>query len=124
MVFGCATQEAEKPAAETPKPAAAAPAPAPAPVPRAATPQAAPKKPAVINLSSIELFEFNKATLTPPARELLDREVIGKLKDPGEIRFININGHADRLGTPQYNQKLSRRSAWPLMLMKRISPRS
>src|SRR5262245_10091472 len=55
FLAGCATDE-PKPAA---KPQAAAPAPAPAPeaTPRAAPAQpAAPKKPAVINLSSTELF--------------------------------------------------------------------
>jgi OOP family OmpA-OmpF porin len=111
LTLGCATEE-QKPAPEAPKPApAAAPAPAPAPVPRAATPAAPPKAPAIVNLSSTELFEFNKATLTPHAREVLDREVIGKLKDLGAVRYINVNGHADRLGTPQYNQKLSEKRA-------------
>ena len=111
VILGCAT---EKPPAEEPKPApAAAPAPAPAPVPRAAqpAPTPAPKAPAVINLSSTELFEFNKSTLTPEARALLDKEVIGRLKDLGTIRYINVNGHADRLGSVQYNQKLSEKRA-------------
>ena len=116
LVAGCATDE-PKPAA---KPAAPPPAAAPAPVvtPRAAEPAkpapapvAAPKKPAVINLSSTELFEFDKATLTPEARSKLDAEVIAKLKDLADIRYVNVNGHADRLGTPQYNQKLSERRA-------------
>ena len=101
-------------ASEEPKPAAkpeAAPAPAPAAVPRAA--QAAPeaKKPAVINLASTGLFEFNKATLTADARQKLDAEVIARLKDLGDIRYVNVNGHADRLGTPQYNQRLSEKRA-------------
>lgn len=120
---GCAT-EPEKPAptpAPTPAPvprpapqpeARPAPPPAPAPAPMAQpAPKPEPKKPAVINLSSTELFEFNKATLTPEARAKLDAEVIGKLKDMGSIRYINVSGHADRLGTPQYNQKLSERRA-------------
>jgi OOP family OmpA-OmpF porin len=105
LVLGCATEP------EKPKPAAAAPA--PAPVPRAAEvkPAPAPKKPAVVNLSSTGLFEFNKATLTAEARARLDSEVIGKMQDFGEIRYVNINGHADRLGSVQYNQKLSERRA-------------
>jgi len=114
LVAGCATDE-QKPA---PKPEAPAPAPAPAPVvaPRAAEPAKpaaapAPKKPAIINLASTELFEFNKATLTTEARAKLDSEVIAKLKDLGDIRYINVNGHADRLGTPQYNQRLSEKRA-------------
>ena len=110
LFAACATEE-QKPA---PKPEAA-PAPAPTPVPRAAPVQPAPapeaKKPAVINLSSTELFEFNKATLTTDARGKLDSEVISKLKDLGDIRYVNVNGHADRLGTPQYNQRLSEKRA-------------
>jgi OOP family OmpA-OmpF porin len=109
----CATQE-------PPKPAPPAPAPAPAPKPQAAPelkpvakpePKPEPKKPAVVNLSSRELFEFNKATLTDEAKKKLDAEVIGKLKDVGEVRYINVNGHADRLGSVQYNQQLSEKRA-------------
>jgi OOP family OmpA-OmpF porin len=95
-----------------PKPAAA-----PAPAPRAAPPPPPPPaakpapKPLVITLKSTELFEFNKATLTSSARATLDREVIAKLKDIRDIRFINVNGHTDRLGSAQYNQKLSEKRA-------------
>jgi len=121
VLAACATEEAQKPAATAPKPAPASPAPAPAPVPRAtqdiqigqgsAAAPAAPKKPAVINLASTGFFEFNKATLTNDAKGTLDKEVIGKLKDFGQIRYIIVNGHADRLGSAQYNQKLSERRA-------------
>ena len=122
VVAGCAT-EPEKPA---PKPAPAAPAPvpppapAPAPAPAAAPAPApvakpeAPKPPPApkpINLTSTELFEFDKATLTPDARSKLDNEVIAKLKDLRDIKYIIVNGHADRLGSPQYNQALSEKRA-------------
>jgi OOP family OmpA-OmpF porin len=111
LLAACATQEAPKPAPQ------AAPAPAPAPAPRAVeTPRPvakpeAPKPPSVVNLSATELFEFNKATLTPHAREVLDREVVAKLKDLGAVRYVNVNGHADRLGSAQYNQRLSEKRA-------------
>ena len=114
----CATQDTPKPApAPAPSPAAK---PAPAPTPQAqvqvepAKPVAKPapaRKPAVVNLSSTELFEFNKATLTKEARGKLDSEVIARLRDMGEIRSIRVNGHADRLGSEQYNQRLSERRA-------------
>jgi OOP family OmpA-OmpF porin len=119
LIGACAT-EPEKPA---PKPApapVAKPAPqpqpqaVPAPAPQAAAPAPkpeAPKKPAVTNLASTELFEFNKAVLTPEARKKLDDEVIAKLRDLREVRYINVGGHADRLGSPQYNQKLSEQRA-------------
>jgi OOP family OmpA-OmpF porin len=115
IIAACATQEPPKPAPE-PAPAAPAPAPIAAPVPAPASTPASvakpePKKPAIVNLASTELFEFNKAVLTPDARTRLDSEVIGKLKDVGELRYLNVNGHADRLGSAQYNQQLSEKRA-------------
>ncbi|HEX6528838.1 MAG TPA: OmpA family protein [Burkholderiales bacterium] len=118
FIGACAT-EPEKPA---PKPApapVAKPAPQPQAVPAPPPPQAAkpepkpepPKKPAVANLASTELFEFNKAVLTPEARKKLDDEVVAKLRDLREVRYVNVGGHADRLGSPQYNQKLSEQRA-------------
>ena len=117
----CATEEQKPAATPAAKPAPASPAPAPAPVPRATqdiqigqggmAPKPEPKKPAVINLASTGLFEFDKATLTDTAKKTLDAEVVAKLKEVGEIRYINVNGHADRLGTATYNQKLSEKRA-------------
>ena len=117
----CATEEQKPAATPAAKPVPASPAPAPAPVPRATqdiqigqggmAPKPEPKKPAVINLASTELFEFNKATLTNDAKKTLDSEVVAKLKDFGQIRYINVNGHADRLGSGQYNQKRSEKRA-------------
>jgi OmpA-OmpF porin, OOP family len=121
FIGGCAT-EPEKPA---PKPAAAPPPPPPAPVVQPAPPPPPPpapvakpepkpeppKKPAVVNLASTELFEFNKAVLTPEARAKLDSEVVAKLRDMKDVKFIIVNGHADRLGSAQYNQKLSEKRA-------------
>ena len=120
FIGACAT-EPEKPA-PTPAPAPVAkPAPQPqaTPAPPPPPPQVAkpepkpepPKKPAVINLSSTELFDFDKAVVKPEARAKLDSEVVGKLRDLREIRYIIVNGHADRIGSPQYNQKLSERRA-------------
>jgi OOP family OmpA-OmpF porin len=119
-LVGCAT-EPEKPApapakAEPPPAPIAEPAPppiAPKPAPEAkpvAKPEP-PKKPSVITVSSTELFEFNKAVLTPEARAKLDKEVIGRAKDLGSISLVHIDGHADRLGSAQYNQKLSEKRA-------------
>ena len=104
VIAGCATEEQ--------KPAPPAPA-APPPAPRAAepAPKPEPKKPAIVNLASTELFEFNKATLTPEARAKLDSEVIAKMKDISALRYVNVNGHADRLGSAQYNQRLSEKRA-------------
>ena len=93
--------------APPPPPPAAAPAPKPAPMAK----PAAPKKPAVINLGAGSLFGFNQATLTPEGRATIDKEVLAKLKDFGTIRYINVNGHTDRLGSAEYNQRLSEKRA-------------
>jgi OOP family OmpA-OmpF porin len=120
FIGACATEPekpAPTPAAPPPKPAAApAPAPQPVPAPRAEAPKPqpqpqAPKKPAVVNLASTELFAFNKAELTAAARKKLDDEVIAKLRSLGDVRYIIVNGHADRLGSAQYNQRLSEKRA-------------
>jgi OOP family OmpA-OmpF porin len=97
---------AAAPAPTPAPPPAVAPAPKPAPAPAPVAP-AAPKKPAVINLTSGSLFDFNKSTLSSNGKAEIDGKVISRLKDMGEIRFINVNGHTDRLGSTQYNQKLS-----------------
>jgi len=116
FVGACATQETPKPAPEP----ASAPTPTPAAQPQAVPelkpvakpePKPEPKKPAIVNLASRELFEFNKATLTEDAKKRLDAEVVAKLRDIGQIRYINVNGHADRLGSVQYNQRLSEKRA-------------
>jgi OmpA-OmpF porin, OOP family len=123
IIGACAT-EPEKPA-PAPAPAAPPPVAKPAPAPQAqpvpppppiqaAKPEPKPeppKKPAVTNLASTELFEFNKAVLTQEARAKLDNEVVAKLRDLKDVRYIIVNGHADRLGSPQYNQKLSEKRA-------------
>ena len=112
VIAGCATEpEATKPPPPPPivKPApkAAAPAPKAAEAPK----PAAPKKPAVLTVTSTELFEFNRAVLTPEARTKLVNEVVARAKDYASIALVHVDGHADRLGTAQYNQKLSERRA-------------
>ncbi|HET7197893.1 MAG TPA: OmpA family protein, partial [Burkholderiales bacterium] len=107
VAAGCATQQAPQPEAPAP-----APAPAPEPAPRAVeAPKPMAAKPAVVNLSATQLFDFNKATLRPDAREVLDREVLPKLQGLKDVRYINVNGHADRLGSAQYDQRLSEKRA-------------
>jgi OmpA-OmpF porin, OOP family len=122
FIGACAT-EPEKPAPQPaaappppPKPVAApqpvpAPPPAPAPVAKPEPKPEPPKKPAVTNLASTELFEFNKAVLTQEARAKLDNEVVAKLRDLKDVRYVIVNGHADRLGSAQYNQRLSEKRA-------------
>lgn len=117
LIAGCATQ----PEAPAPQPAPA-PAPAPAEPPRAApvapapAPQAAPvaaprRCDATVTLQNEEVFAFMKAELNPAARARLDRDIVGKLANCARVEAVVIEGHADRLGTQQYNQQLSEKRA-------------
>ena len=54
-------------------------------------------------------FQFDSAELSAEMRAALDNEILPKLAK-GEIR-VHVSGHADRIGNPEYNQKLSERRA-------------
>jgi outer membrane protein OmpA-like peptidoglycan-associated protein len=62
----------------------------------------------IVNLSDV-LFDFNKATLRPGAREKLAKISGIVLGHPG--LKTQAEGHADAIGTDQYNQRLSERRA-------------
>ena len=89
-----------------PKPAAAPPPP-PAPPPVAAPPPA----PKTLAVSSTGLFDFDKAVLTNDAKAQLDKEVVARLGEFSSLKLIHVEGHTDRIGTQEYNQKLSERRA-------------
>ena len=66
--------------------------------------------PQKIEFSSDALFEFDKSVLKPEGRAMLDnlaRDLAGT--SYGTIVAI---GHTDRIGSNQYNQKLSERRAY------------
>jgi OOP family OmpA-OmpF porin len=89
--------------AETP---AAAPAAAPVPV-------AGPEKAAFvpITLQAETLFDFDKSVIHAHGKKILDDEVVGKMKEYPQVEVVLVTGHADRIGTDAYNQKLSQRRA-------------
>ncbi len=90
-----------------PPPRQAAPAPATAPAP-----VAAPKRcDATVAFQKDETFPFDRYALTEAAKARLDRDVIGKLADCAGVEAVVVEGHADRIGSQQYNQKLSERRA-------------
>ena len=60
-------------------------------------------------LSARELFEFDKATLRAPQPKL--DEIARALVDNPGIDRVSITGYTDRLGSEEYNQKLSERRA-------------
>jgi len=112
-LVGCATTEEPAPA-PTPAPAAPAPAPAPAAAPAPApapAPMVEPAKPKPLRVFAHVNFAFDKSVLDMSATDTLDREVVVRFGEFGNVRFININGYADRIGSLQYNQKLSERRA-------------
>lgn len=59
----------------------------------------------IVNLSDV-LFDFNKATLKPGAREKLSKLAGILLAYPGKYH-LEIEGHTDSVGSDDYNQKLS-----------------
>src|SRR5258705_3445866 len=108
-VAACATQEAPKPAPEpAPAPApVAAPAPAPKPEPK---PEAKPKPVAEkVTYAADVLFDFDKAVVKPEGRSKLD-DLANKVKSIN-LEVVIAIGHADSVGSDEYNQKLSLRRA-------------
>jgi len=99
-------------AAATPEPAPApyvapepTPAPYVAPAPVACTPTFE-----TVTVSADQLFGFNKYQLSNNGTAALD-EVVAKLKAHPEFKLVMVTGHADRIGSVAYNQKLSERRA-------------
>jgi len=94
--------------APVPPPVAVAP-PAPAPTPLVTAPPPPPPIIEQISLSSDVLFEFNKADLRPAGQQKLD-EISDRLKG-ANVQQINAIGHADRIGSDDYNKQLSEKRA-------------
>ncbi len=122
LAFGCVAIALLASCASTPESAAPAPVPAPAPAPaqpRAApaaaaapAPVAAPRRcNATVTFRNQETFPFDRFALTDAAKTRLDGDVIGKLATCASVDAVVVEGHADRIGSPQYNQKLSERRA-------------
>jgi OOP family OmpA-OmpF porin len=95
-----------------PKPAAA---PAPRAVPPAPPPPPAPKPAAAapvtekVTMSADALFDFNKSVIKPDAKGKLD-DLVSKVKGV-TLEVVIAIGHADRIGSDAYNNKLSLRRA-------------
>ena len=92
---------APPPAAVPPPPPPPAPPPAPAPAPAVQK----------ITLASKALFDFDKAVLKPEGKAAIDSEILSKLPTVQKLELVLVTGHTDRIGTQQYNQKLSERRA-------------
>ncbi len=71
-----------------------------------APPPSQPPRPAN---SFLIFFDFDRADLTPRAREILGQAA--QASRTQQTTRVEVAGHADRAGTPQYNQGLSQRRA-------------
>jgi OOP family OmpA-OmpF porin len=91
-----------------PPPPPVAPQPPPPPPPPAPPPPPQVQK---ITLASKALFDFDKAVLKPEGKAAIDSEIISKLSQVQKLELVLVTGHTDRIGTQQYNQKLSERRA-------------
>jgi len=114
LLAACASSPEPAPApapAPQPAPQALPAAPPPAPKPAAAAPTPPKRCDASATFQKDETFAFDRYALTPAAKTRLDADVIGKLATCASIEAVVIEGHADRLGSQQYNQKLSERRA-------------
>jgi OOP family OmpA-OmpF porin len=97
------------------KTATTAPTPTPAPTPKTTAPATAPKPepqkllPQKINFSADALFDFDKSVLKPAGKTMLDD--LTRVLQGAKYEVILAIGHADRIGSASYNQKLSLRRA-------------
>jgi OmpA-OmpF porin, OOP family len=83
-----------------------------APLPPPPPPPAPPKRcDFAVTLANDETFVFNKAVLTSAATKRIDETVLPKLAACAKVDIVLVTGHTDKLGTQQYNQKLSDKRA-------------
>ncbi len=103
---GCATQEAATPApAPAPAPKAA-PAPAPVAPKVAAKPKPMAEK---VTFAADVFFDFDKSVIKPDGKSKLD-DLSNKIRGVN-LEVVIAIGHADWIGSDEYNQRLSVRRA-------------
>ena len=72
----------------------------------------APPPPSVVRdvaRTYLVFFDWNRADLTPRAREIISEAA--QASRTANVTRLEVSGHADRSGTPAYNQRLSQRRA-------------
>jgi len=116
----CDPDLAPRAAPVAPVPVPVAPAPSPTPAPPVAAPKPVPvpvAKPkrcdATVTFAADEYFGFGKTTLANPAvmRPRIEKEVRQRLNQCATLEGIIVEGHTDRIGSQQANQKLSEQRA-------------
>lgn len=63
------------------------------------------------SINARALFEFDKATLTPAGKAILDRDLVARRAALGRLSVVLVSGHTDRIGSYDYNQRLSQARA-------------
>ena len=66
---------------------------------------------APVTLQTETLFDFDSSVVRADGKKKLDDEVVGKMKEYPQDEVVLLTGHADRIGSEAYNQKLSQRRA-------------
>jgi OOP family OmpA-OmpF porin len=64
-----------------------------------------------ITLQAEVLFGFDKDNLKEEGKQILNDQVVEKMKAHPEVELVLITGYTDRIGDDKYNQKLSERRA-------------
>ncbi|WP_026878937.1 OmpA family protein [Ignatzschineria larvae DSM 13226] len=64
-----------------------------------------------LTFSADTFFDFDKATLRPQGRELLNKVAAELVKNENGVKSISLTGFTDSVGSAAYNQKLSLRRA-------------
>lgn len=67
--------------------------------------------PVAVRLGAQTLFDFDQAVIKPEGRVILDEKIVARMKQLPAGEVLTITGHADRIGSEAYNQKLSERRA-------------
>jgi len=107
LLGACSTHEPIKEAIAPPAPQPVAP-----PHPEVAAPQPAPQpvpRNVPFSVSMDAFFDFDQSVLRPEGKAALDD--LSKRLAVTTYGTLTIVGHADRIGTAEYNQKLSERRA-------------
>lgn len=78
---------------------------------RRAAAAAAAAVPKVTSLKGVGLFDFDKAVLRPDTKAALDTDIVARKAEVSTVKSVTVDGHADRLGSQEYNQRLSEKRA-------------
>ncbi len=62
-------------------------------------------------LQTETLFAYNKSEISDVGKQKMHNEIIDQVKEHSQDEVLLVTGHADRIGSEDYNMKLSQRRA-------------